>query len=590
MEVVEVTKERLRFASKGFTSIMVTFFIALPVLLIFSMMSGNSKFDPSLFFLGVDEAQNATAALEYKPASFKRTIAPLFIGGHVSKDEFFEPTLMRNDDLLNATSSHSNGEKSGSFQSTRTADNLLLDGLIPFGFDESSCLSRYHSVRYRRISPHKPSPFLLAKLRNYEKLHARCGPNTESYNKTLKGLTESHTSIPTVCKYVIWRPVNGLGNRMISIVSSFLYAILTNRVLLVYNGTDMANLFCEPFPSTSWLLPRDFPLRNQLHKSEMKYSHTSEGIQDKDRINKLIESAPTPLFLHLALKKRDYLDKKFFFCDQGQAFLRKVPWLVLSSEQYFAPSFFLMPSFQKEVSRMFLNKETVFHHLGRYLFSPSNQVWEQLITKFYDAYLVKADEKIGLQIRVFRANAKMLQITMDKVLACTLKAKLIPEVDTAASNSKSRKSSKAIVVTSLRSEFYNNLSNMYLDKPTVTGEVVSVYQPSHEGYQHRGDNMHNMKAWAEIYLLSLCDVLVTSPWSTFGYVAQGLGGLKPWILQQPENGMYQACKQAMSMEPCFHYPSRYDCKSENKIDVGSLVPYIRKCEDRESGVKLFNDH
>lgn len=32
--------------------------------------------------------------------------------------------------------------------------------------------------------------------------------------------------------------------------------------------------------------------------------------------------------------------------------------------------------------------------------------------------------------------------------------------------------------------------------------------------------MHNRKALAEMYLLSM-----TSVWSTFGYVAQGLGGL-----------------------------------------------------------------
>ncbi|WCJ39210.1 fucosyltransferase 1 [Euphorbia peplus] len=549
MEVIQVTKERLRFATKGFTSILVTFFIALPVLLIFSKMSGNLKFDPSLF-IGI-EAQNATTSL-------------------VSKDEINEPTSMHN-------------------------EGLLLDGLIPSVFDERSCLSRYQSIRYRRISPRKPSRFLLSKLRKYEKLHVHCGPNTKSYNKTFEGLERSHISIPTVCKYIIWRPVNGLGNRMVSIVSSFLYALLTSRVLLIYNGTDMVNLFCEPIPNTSWLLPTDFPLRNELRKSELKYNHTSEAMLDNEWINKLIESTPTPLFLYLTLKKRDYLDKKIFFCDRGQVFLRKVPWLVLSSEQYFAPSFFLMPSFKVEVNRMFPDKETVFHHLGRYLFSPSNHIWEQLITKFYDAYLGKADEKIGLQLRVFHANAKMLHITMEKVLSCTLKAKLIPElVDTSTSasysKSRNRKSSKVVLVASLHSEFYANLSTMYSGKPTVTGEVVSVYQPSQEGYQHRGDNMHNMKALAEMYLLSLCDVLVTSPSSTFGYVAQALGGLTPWFLQHPENGMDETCKRAVSIEPCFHYPSRYDCKLEKKIDVGVLVPYIRKCEDRVSGIKLFNSH
>lgn len=38
--------------------------------------------------------------------------------------------------------------------------------------------------------------------------------------------------------------------------------------------------------------------------------------------------------------------------------------------------------------------------------------------------------------------------------------------------------------------------------------------------------MHDRKALAEMYLLSMTDILVTtSVWSTFAYVAQGLGGL-----------------------------------------------------------------
>ncbi|KAK1374079.1 hypothetical protein POM88_030272 [Heracleum sosnowskyi] len=68
----------------------------------------------------------------------------------------------------------------------------------------------------------------------------------------------------------------------------------------------------------------------------------------------------------------------------------------------------------------------------------------------------------------------------------------------------------------------------------VIGHQV-VYQPSHEEYQQTEKKMQNKKAWAEMYLLSLTDKRVTSSWSTFGYVAQGLGGLKQWILYKPEN-------------------------------------------------------
>ncbi|OAY53325.1 galactoside 2-alpha-L-fucosyltransferase isoform X2 [Manihot esculenta] len=631
MEIFQVTNGRLGFLSKRFTTILVICFIALPVLVMAVMMSTNSKFDISSI-LGV-EVQNATALdVDSKPTTtsipddklndtqahvfgrgsdpeyeysqptstpddkqLSKTLASSSSGGSVSENDTSQSTSIHNVNLLNGTFASRFGERPGSrndsSESTSMANDKLLDGLSPPGFDERSCLSKYGSVLYRKISSHKPSPFLLSKLRNYENLHKRCGPYTEPYNRTLKILKSGHVGSTTMCKYVVWRPDNGLGNRMVSIASSFLYALLTNRVLLLDHGTDMADLFCEPFPNTSWLLPMDFPLRNQFRNSELRYAHSLGGMLEKDRKNLLMGS--TPPYLYLTIKKRDYdLDKEIFYCDKNQALLGKIPWLILLSEQYFAPSFFLIPSFKNEATKLFPEKETVFHHLGRYLFNPSNQVWKQLITRFYDANLANADERIGLQLRVFHANAGQIQTVVDQLLACTLKKKLLPEIDTrnsVASSSNNWTSTKAILITSLYPEFYKNLSNRYLVHPSLTGEVFGVYQPSHEGYQHRGDNKHNMKAWAEIYLLSLCDVLVTSAWSTFGYVAQSLGGLKPWILHKPGHGVYLPCKRATSMEPCFHYPFSYDCKSKNKVDAGSLVPYIRQCEDRELGIKLFDD-
>ncbi|XP_050234320.1 galactoside 2-alpha-L-fucosyltransferase-like [Mercurialis annua] len=634
MEMFKVSKESLRFMSKRFTTVLVVCFIALPVFFMVSMISRNSNFNLSAA-LGV-AVQNATPlgfdakyesseppgipddtsldeAPQYKSGSgsdsqykssqapnmlddklLNGTLAPAFDEGSVRKDESSQPTNVQSKNMHNgnlaATYDNISGSESNVSQVPMVKNNKLLDELIARGFDESSCLSRYQSVLYRRISPHEPSPYLIAKLRNYEKLHQRCGPYTKSYNTTSNTLKSGHISSPTKCKYIVWRPDNGLGNRIVSMVSSFLYALLTNRVLLVDHGSDMTDLFCEPFPNSSWLLPVDFPLRNQFRNSELRYAHSLGGMLEKHSISEEL----TPSYLYLSLAKRDYdLDKKLFYCDQNQALLQKVPWLILLSEQYFAPSFFLIPFFTKQVTKLFPEKDTVFHHLGRYLLNPSNQVWEKLITSFYDAHLAKADERIGFQIRVFHANAAAFEIVMDQILACSTNKKILPKVvdtEKSAVSSASHTSSKAILVTSLYTEFYKNLSSMYKHKPTVTGDVIGVYQPSHEGYQHRGDNLHNMKAWAEIYLLSLCDVLVTSAWSTFGYVAHGLGGLKPWILHKPGHGIYLPCKQAMSMEPCYHYPFSYNCKSKNEVDPVTLVPYVRKCEDRGSGVKLFNEH
>ncbi|KAJ6429466.1 hypothetical protein OIU84_020979 [Salix udensis] len=374
------------------------------------------------------------------------------------------------------------------FQHADKYNGKLLGGLLADGFDETACASRYSSFLYRKISLHKPSSYLISRLRSYEDLHKRCGPNTQSYNKALEQLKSGKKIMGlTDCNYIVWISFSGLGNRILSLASTFLYALLTNRVLLVDQGKDMADLFCEPFPDKSWLLPRDFPLIDQFDSLNQN-SPNCHGNMLKNNITTM------------------------------------------------SPSLFLIPSFETELSKLFPEKATVFHHLGRYLFHPSNHVWG-LITRYYRTYLAKADERIGIQIRIFDSRRGPFKHVMDQILSCTLKEKLLPAVDMQDSvvNPSENAKLKAVLVTSLLSGYSEDLRNMYWEHPTMTGEVVGVYQPSHEEFQQTEKQMHNRKAWAEMYLLSLTDVLVTSAWSTFGYVAQGLGGLRPWILYKTEN-------------------------------------------------------
>ncbi|XP_047321782.1 galactoside 2-alpha-L-fucosyltransferase-like [Impatiens glandulifera] len=475
-----------------------------------------------------------------------------------------------------------------------------IDGLLASGFNRESCLSRYESSTYRKTpSNFKPSSHLLSRLRRYEDLHRRCGPNTHLYNKTIELITGRQSdSTGLECNYVVWLPFSGLGNRMLTLSSAFLYALLTNRVLLVDAANEMTNLFCEPFLQTSWLLPNNFPLLDQITKIEETPPQYYGQMMKNGIIGYSNNSVPSFLYLNLA---HDYDDHdKLFFCDQDQDFLSKVPWLVLRSNNYFIPSLFLIPSFQNELERLFPEKEAVFHHLGRYLFHPTNEVWG-LITRYYEAYLAKADKKIGIQIRVLESGdgeIEPYQHVIEQVLACTWKEEILPETNyemKPAISFPKRKKHKAVLVTSLNSGYYEKMKDLYWENPTVNGEVMEFYQASHEEFQHSENQKHNSKAWAEIYLLSLTDELVTSSWSTFGYVAQGLGGLRPWILTMPVNKTVPepACKRAMSMEPCFHAPPhpKFNCRRRRKeegIDEEEIVSHVRQCEDRSWGLKLFD--
>ncbi|KAL3640556.1 hypothetical protein CASFOL_015524 [Castilleja foliolosa] len=447
-------------------------------------------------------------------------------------------------------------------------NDKLLDDLLPSGFDEKSCLSRYQTLLYRRGgTPRKPS-YLISKLRSYEALHKKCGPHTKAYNNTIETLKSGKQSNTTdyECRYIIWIPFNGLGNQILSLASGFLYALLTDRVLLVdRNITDISDLFCEPFPEASWLLPLDFPLTTDEFNDFNQKSNVSYGNFLKHTNSSLVLKNTSYFYLHLAY---DYDNQdKLFFCDQNQMSLHKIPWLFMKTGEYFIPSLFLIPSFEQELDNLFPDKETVFHFLGRYLFHLTNSVFG-LISRYYEAYLSEADVKVGIQIRTRDTEPVLFKHVLDQVLSCALKEDILPQIDrqkpmiSISPPGKQKSSVSVLLITSLIPGYFEQLRDLYWENPTVTGDIISFHQPSHKMYQHTENQNHNRKAWAEIYLLSLTDKLVTSPWSTFGYVAQGLGGVKPWIMYKPENETVPnpACRRAMSMEPCFHSPPFYDCK------------------------------
>ncbi|CAI0421273.1 unnamed protein product [Linum tenue] len=460
---------------------------------------------------------------------------------------------------------------------------FALSGTKP---PEQTCESREQRSSYlKHRSPELP-PYLLSKLQEYERRHRRCGPLSESFNTTSPLGTHNDFSDGEFrtddCKFVVYSPSQGLGNRILGLSSTFLYALLTNRVLLVDFGPDMEDLFCEPFPNSTWYLPETFPFLFQLqtHRFRASYSY-GNLLKRKDG-----DSSSSPALLQIFLQDKYNEYDKLFFKDENQGFVERVPWLVLIHDGYFIPCLFQMQSFRSELEKLFPDQETVFHHLVKYLFSPSNQAWGQ-ITGFYEAYLAKAEERIGFQIRVFEPKQTPFTAVMKQITSCTQKHRLIlPQSDEVTLRNEK---SKSILVASLSRKYYEEIDWMYgTRRRQSTG--IAVYQASHEGKQHSGDNSHNMKAWMDIYLLSTSDVLVTSSMSTFGYVAAGIAGVKPWIVMipdpyHPRGANESACERAINLEPCFHFPPWFAYPDP----PGTGGP-VGRCEDVSWGLKLVGGH
>ncbi|XP_057485835.1 fucosyltransferase 2-like [Actinidia eriantha] len=248
-------------------------------------------------------------------------------------------------------------------------------------------------------------------------------------------------------------------------------------------------------------------------------------------INRSKELFPWFLYLHLG---HDYGDHdKMFFCDHDQALLAKVPWLVMKTDNYFVPSLFLIPLFERELGNLFPVKGTIFHQLGWYLFHLTNKVWG-LITRYYQTYLAKSDETLGIQIEVFDDGPKPLPHVIDQSLY--LRKQITSGSQEARIYYFSRQNSEN------KSRFGNCLElwiQREFDKRVLGAPVCDrgsdwIFQQSHEE-SWKNEDKHNFKLWAEIYLLSLTDSLVTRSWSTMGYVAQGLAGLNSLIMYKPED-------------------------------------------------------
>jgi xyloglucan fucosyltransferase len=481
---------------------------------------------------------------------------------------------------------------------TRHDQDRLIGGLLSPAFEDQSCRSRYASSLYRRPSPFRPSTYLVERLRRYEARHRRCGPSGPLFKEAVEHLRSGRNAARSECQYVVWTPFNGLGNRMLSLASTFLYALLTDRVLLVHAPQEFDGLFCEPFPGSSWIIPDDFPITDFAGIFTMwsptSYKNMREaGAVSGDHRNVSAETLPAYVFLDLIQSFTDAA-----FCEADQLVLAKFNWMVIKSDVYFAAMFFLMPAYERELQRLFPEKEAVFHHLARYLFHASNDVWG-IVRRYYEAYLARADERVGLQVRVFPEMPVPFDNMYGQIVRCSEQEGLLPKVvrkDGEANHSspavvpESRTKLTSVLVTSLFSDYYERIQSVYYANPTETGEYVEVHQPSHEREQRTEARGHNQRALAEIYLLSFCDRIVTSALSTFGYIAHGLAGVRPWVLLRPpspETHVDPACVRSKTVEPCLQALPRQMCGAADATDIGDLVPYARHCEDEHKGLKLF---
>ncbi|RLN09315.1 fucosyltransferase 2-like [Panicum miliaceum] len=191
------------------------------------------------------------------------------------------------------------------------------------------CRSRNQFVGYHKESSHKPSSYLIAKLRKQETVQKRCGPGTTAYEKAVRRLDSGEGVVDDGCRYLVYISYRGLDNRMLAVTSSFLYAVLTERVLLVNGAKDATELFCKPFRGTTWLLPRPDWFSSPLGRLQGYLGGSKESLGNMLQSGAITVSAggnvswsalrpPPYLYLHLSDGGGYGFHDKLFFCGAQQ--------------------------------------------------------------------------------------------------------------------------------------------------------------------------------------------------------------------------------------------------------------------------------
>lgn len=464
------------------------------------------------------------------------------------------------------------------------------------------CWSKSESHRYFTKFRDKPSQAFNDRVTEYGKMHQYCMESRQIVASFYQNETNDENKIN--CQYLIHKGAGGFGNQMQGLLSAFLFSLLTNRALIVEKKGD-SSLLCSPFPNSSWVLGRgeDRPILQSMAGQRTSCQNLRQMVERKETLSNKVS---------LYLKFDANRDDESFFCDASQTVLRSVAWIQLHQARYLAPSFVTMEGFRSEIERLFPNR-LIFTHLARYLLHPQNFLWER-ITRSFHSHLSYGKERIGIQIRTFAdvdlwANERILDCLCN--ISRSIPPPLPPEKWMALIQKQLKKSTpvkevqdivenrnpstKVVFVTSIHREHMEFLKSLYEEGIASDGSIVIVHSQGHVGMEDWSLGQHSL-ALIDIWLLSFCDHLLISSQSTFGILASGLAGIRPYVMNiaQREYGSRKkdpkavwrtnglpVCSLSPSVDPCAQPPIFRSCGNNVKGLDGGKIPknleYLKFC-------------
>lgn len=380
-------------------------------------------------------------------------------------------------------------------------------------------------------------------LQNYIQLHKKIMDPLEQ-------------SVPK--RYVVLdeEPEQGLGNRFQVIVSTFLFALLTNRAFLVnwpklepkkhWNNEEIVGM-----PSLSELLQNpsfewDFSKFAHLDIFQCQNRTDYEFPFGKGK-NTWFQCCNGKEFAEengwesneegcFNITRMRGIEPAFQCSNFDQHFTSSV--IYFKTWDYFVPHILLNPFYRAEMMLIFEENGTdVFHPLSNFLLRPIPSI-QTRIDSFKKLYF--GNYTLGLQIRRVGIN-KLNSTQEDLFIHCAAQVEesmeFLPSFKVrwflATDNYKTRK----------------RLKSMFGEKLIFQEAVIA-----------RNDTESVIAGLIDMWLLSECEDIMVSAASTYGKIAFGLKGKPPRFVNKNS-----VCREKLDWQPCFFQYQPFFCLKESSI-------------------------
>lgn len=370
-------------------------------------------------------------------------------------------------------------------------------------------------------SPPIENVYLRRAIRQYALMHAK---NTNNATELEADLKRGVEKTGTKKRYLYLQLAGGgLGNRMNSILSGFLWALLSNRILLVNENNfeqsfNIDDVFCQPFAGGNWIFPRSKEFADLIRTN---YGSRIRGF--RDNVEKYMV--------------QEFLDDS-------------CPLVVYTSDgQYLIPMFYLTTNAALRARLdLWFPARNVGHVLSNYIFHPRNEIWRNIKATYKE---MKRED---------------------------------PETSIIGIQGRSGIASEILCLSDFK---FSNRSHVFIASLGNEKKTVEIKFPkwnvTQTFFEKAQNNSAHQAATAihDIWLLSMADETILSPGSTLGYQAMLLKGsscLYPTNAQCKnelrDNSKYP-CYRTLSHEACHHQKLNNRLQLERLQASNTLI----RCED-----------